>query len=120
MIRLEQHPEFNYHRRYRLLQLGSLSLRKNYYRSTGGESISLDLLNTSYTPEFMPHIVYNFYHPEDIFYTSASVNEVSERGREFILYRAEAWPSQKSIFIDGDIVIVALTEEGLTKARNKL
>jgi hypothetical protein len=113
--RLEQMPEFRAGHKYKILQLGSLSLRKNFYRAVAGEETSLDMLSTSFTPQYMSRIVYNFYYPEDIFYDNASVNELSERGREF-LRNAKVYPALGSIFIDGDIVVVVLTEEGLNKA----
>ena len=113
--RLEQMPDFRAGRKYRLLQIGSLSLRKNYYREVTGEATSLDMLSTSFTPQYMSRIVYNFYYPEDIFYDNATVSDLSEKGREF-LKNAKVYPSLGSIFIDGDIVIMVLTEEGLAKA----
>ena len=113
--RLEQMPEFRTGHKYKILQLGSLSLRKNFYREVAGEAVSLDMLSTSFTPQYMSRIVYNFYYPEDIFYDNASVSDLSERGREF-LRTAKVYPALGSMFIDGDIVIVVLTEEGLAKA----
>ena len=59
--RIEEHPLFYPSRQYRLLQIGSLSLRENYYKKDKREITSLDLLSTSFTPEFMSRIVYNFY-----------------------------------------------------------
>ena len=113
--RLEQMPEFRQGAKYRLLQIGSLALRKNYYRSVAGEETSLDLLTTSFTPQYMSRIVYNFYYPEDIFYDNAHVKDLSKKGRAF-LEKAEVYPALGSMFIDGDIVIVVLTEDGLAKA----
>ena len=115
--RLEQYPEFDARRRYRLLQVGSFSLRQNYYRRAENEAVSLDLLETSFTPQFMSRIVYNFYYPRDIFVANASVAELSPRGREFLSNEARPWPSRHAIFFDNDIVIIVLTEEGLQKAR---
>jgi hypothetical protein len=43
------------------------------------------------------------------------VRDLSEKGRAF-LEKAEVYPALGSMFIDGDIVIVVLTEEGLNKA----
>jgi len=119
VARLEQHPNFHSTQKYRLLQVGSFSLRKNYYRKAAGEETSLDLLETSFTPQFMSRIVYNFYYPEDVFYNNATAEDLSERGKEYLRYQAKPWPSAESIFIDGDIVIIVLTNEGLDKARNK-
>lgn len=115
--RIEQMPIFHADRKYKILQLGSLSLRKNYYREQTGEQTSLDLLSTSFTPQYMSRIVYNFYYPQDIFYGNADIGELSAQGREYIQYQAKPWPSPDSIFIDGDIIIVVLTEEGLAKSK---
>ena len=118
--RIEQMQEFRTNHKYKILQLGSLSLRKNYYREQAGEQTSLDLLSTSFTPQFMSRIVYNFYYPQDIFYDNAGIEELSSEGREYIKYQAQIWPAQNSLFIDGNIIIITLTEEGLAKAKNKL
>ncbi len=118
--RLEQYPGFNPARKYRLLQIGSLSLRQNYYRKSTGEETSLDLLETSYTPEFMSRIVYNFYYPEDVFYANATASELSRQGQDFVRDKAAPWPSPDSIYIDNDIVVIVLTETALQKARSLL
>ncbi len=115
--RLEQHPEFDPRRRYRLLQIGSFSLRQNYYRRDASEAVSLDLLETSFTPQFMSRIVYNFYYPKDVFFANASVADLSRRGHEFLASEARPWPSRHAIFFDNNIIIIVLTEEGLQKAR---
>lgn len=120
VARLERFPGFDARRKYRLLQIGSFSLRRNYYRRTAGEEISLDLLETSFTPEFMSRIVYNFYYPEDVFYDNAVPGELSKAGQDFVRNRAKPWPSADAVYIDGDIVVIVLTEEGLEKARSLL
>lgn len=120
VARIEQQPQFQAKQKYRLLQIGSLSLRKNYYREQTGEETSLDLLTTSFTPQYMSHIVYNFYYPEDIFYQNASVKDLSSKGKEFLKNQAQVWPQAPSIYIDNDIIIVVLTEKGLAEAKTKL
>lgn len=118
--RIEEHPLFYPNRQYRLLQIGSLSLRENYYKKDIREIVSLDLLSTSFTPEFMSRIVYNFYYPKNIFYNNASVEELSPYGQQFLFTEAKTFPQDTSIFIDNDIIIVVLTDDGLYKAKSKL
>lgn len=118
--RIEQFENFSAFRKYKLLQVGSLSLRENYYKKTPGEEKSLDLLSTSFTPQFMSRIVYNFYYPEDVFYANAAKAELSPKGREWLLYKAKPFPNKDFIYIDGDILIIVLTDEGLNKARSGL
>lgn len=118
--RIEQHPDFRPDMKYRLLQVGSLSLRKNFYYQQEKEEVSLDLLSTSFTPEFMSRIVYNFYYPRDLFYNNVSVRELSPAGIEFLQKYARPWPSLQSIYIDGDIIIIVLTNEGISKLFSKL
>lgn len=115
--RLEQHKDFNINRKYRLFQVGTLSLRQNYYKKENKEKVGLDLLETSFTPIFMSRIVYNFYYPKDIFYDNVSYQDLSEKGKNFIKHEATPWPTSNSIFIDGDIVIVVLTDEALNKLK---
>ena len=112
--RLEQMPEFRAGQKYRLFQVGSLSLRENFYKEVKGEATSLDLLSTAFTPQFMSRIVYNFYYPDDIFVDNVGIESLSAAGINY-LRNAKVWPATGSIFIDGDIVIIVLTEEGLNK-----
>ncbi len=118
--RVEQMKGFYADKQYRLLQIGSLSLRSNYYRAQPKEAVSLDLLSTSFTPEFMSRIVYNFYYPRDIFYANASVTELSRKGKDFIRNQAKSFPAKDSVYIDGDIIVIILTEQALEKARSLL
>ena len=82
--------------------------------------MSLDLLETPYIPELMSRIVYNFYYPEDVFYDNATARDLSKSGQDYIRDQAKAWPSQQSIYIDGDIVIIVLNDEDLEKERSLL
>lgn len=116
VTRLEERTDFTPSRPYRLLQIGSLSLRPNFYLQPAKEETSLDLLSTSFTPQFMSRIVYNFYYPQDVFYTNAAVGELSPQGREWLSKQAQPFPHKESIYIDGDIVVIVLTKEGLNKA----
>ena len=120
VARLEQHKDFRPGQKYRLLQVGSFSLRKNYYREVSGEETSLDLLTTSFIPQYMSRFVYNFYYPKDVFYANASARELSQRGKNYLRHEAKSWPAKESIFIDGDIIIIVLTDEGLSKAIKSL
>lgn len=117
--RLENMPNFYPERHYRILQIGSLSLRQNFYLKPEYEETSLDLLSTSFTPQFMSHIVYNFYYPKDIFYNNAEVENLSRQGRDWLQTKAQPFPDKESIFIDNDIIIIVLTKEGLNKALRK-
>lgn len=114
--RLESMPDFRPNRPYKILQLGTLSLRQNFYIKPEYEETSLDLLTTAFTPQFMSRIVYNFYYPKDMFYANAVVEELSPAGREWLRSTATPFPHQDFIFIDNDIVIIVLTEEGLKQA----
>lgn len=118
--RLEKRPDFYPERKYALLQLGSLELRQNYYKKAPNEQISLDLLETAFTPVFMSRIVYNFYYPQDVFYNNADISALSEQGKQWILNQARPWPALESIFIDGNVVIIVLTKKALEKARSAL
>lgn len=114
--RLESLPDFHPNRPYKILQLGTLSLRQNFYLKPEHEETSLDLLTTSFTPQFMSRIVYNFYYPKDIFYGNALVEQLSPAGREWLRTTAAPFPHKNFIYIDNDIVIIVLTQEGLKQA----
>lgn len=120
MSKIEQHKDFypSYH--YNILQIGSLSLRKNFYQKTIDEETSLDLLSTSYIPEFMSRISYNFYYPYNVFKDNAGINNISQKGRDFLLHKAQPFPSDNFMYIDGKTIIIVLSEEGLHKAHQKI
>lgn len=120
LSKIEQHKDFYPTQHYKLLQIGSLSLRQNFYQRDKKEITSLDLLSTSFTPEFMSRIAYNFYYPYNIFVENVSINSLSEDAIRFILYKAEPYPSDNFLYIDRNIIIVVLTEEGLHKEHQKI
>ncbi|MBO5284613.1 MAG: glucosyltransferase domain-containing protein [Alphaproteobacteria bacterium] len=119
VTRLEERPDFYPARKYRLLQIGSLSLRENFYKKAEGEVVSLDLLKTSFTPQFKSSLVYNFYYPEDVFYENAPLLSISAKAKQWLNQTARPWPAAESIMIDGDIVIIVLDEVALNKARTQ-
>jgi hypothetical protein len=118
--RLEKTEGFDANRKYKLLQVGSLSLRKNYYITKPEEKVGLDLLETSFTPQFMSRIVYNFYYPNDLFYDNASYQELSMKAKNFLKNKAKPWPSQEAIYIDGNIIVIVLTNKALNELKYKL
>lgn len=115
--RIEQHKNYIPGKKYQILQIGSLSLRKNFYKKNIREKVGLDTLETSFTPRFMSHIVYNFYLPNDMFVSNTGEYSLSPKARDYILNTAEVWPSQKSIYIDGAIIVVVLSSDALNEKR---
>ena len=68
----------------------------------------------------MSRISYNFYYPYNVFKDNAGINNISQKGRDFLLHKAQPFPSDNFMYIDGKTIIIVLSEEGLHKAHQKI
>ncbi len=117
--RYEQHPLFNIHNKYIIVQAGSPSFREKYY-TTPYTHPSDDLLSVSYTPGMNAGVMWNYDSPSEYGDKTAYVytfrpdlpalNAIAE---------AEAYPSEKSVWVGGYWLLTVLTKEGLTDLKQR-
>ena len=118
ITRLEKMPEFDINRQYKLLQIGEQSLRSKYYVQGKNEANSGALLNRAYYAEGKGKDAYNFFYQTDFLSGDAQGEAFKEPAvREFLLNKAQAWPSQNSIYIYGTYIVLVLDENRLVQAQ---
>lgn len=122
ITRLEKLPEFNIDKQYKLLQIGEMSLRKNYYQKQPYENASPALLEEAYYPKGKSKDAYNFFYQTDFLSENASLSAAiaNPEIREFLINTAQAWPAKNSLKIIGDYIIFVLDDAILAKIQRRL
>lgn len=118
---LEKKKEFDINHKYKLLQIGEVSLRSKYYQKTPNEQHSLWLLDKPYYPSGASKDAYNFYYQTD-FLENDALEEAAflPEIRDYLLNKARAWPSPQSILISGNYIVLVLDEQSLADIQQKL
>lgn len=121
ITRLEKRPEFDIERKYKLLQIGEMSLRPKYYIKKPYEQPSDMLLNRAYYPEGAAKDAYNFYYQTD-FLSENATNEALQYYpiKYYLLNHARAWPAAESIQIIDNYIVLVLDETALAKVQKSL
>ena len=121
ITRLEKLPEFDINKKYKLIQIGEQSLRKNYYIKRNNEYQSNELLNSAYYKEGKGKEAYNFYYQTDFIEEDASETALNEpKIKEYLLQNARPWPAKESLAIINDYIIIIVNEDRLAQIRTKL
>lgn len=119
--RIENHPDFNPHQKYRFYQIGDIALRPKYYNEKfdKGEPFLLDL---PYLAMWQGDYLLEFYSPFNyIDHTSSLMPEdITADIYHFIMYQAKPWPHSDSILINDKILLVIYNQAGLDEFRNKI
>lgn len=114
ITRLEKMPEFDINRQYQLLQIGEQSLRAKYYIKGVNERKSGALLHNAYYAEGKAKDAYNFFYQTDFLSGDAQSDALNEPViRDFLLNKAQAWPSKNSLLIYGKYIVLVLDENRL-------
>ena len=122
ITRMEKMPEFNVNNKYKLIQIGSQSLRSKYYINTSFEKESNALLSLPYYKEGFAKDAYNFFYQADFLSEDSSIETIKNNDviRDYILNKARAYPAKESIFIYNDYIIFVLDENALYQAQKKV
>ena len=122
ITRMEKMDEFNIEKQYKLLQIGSQSLRKKYYIKKDKEQNSPELLDIAYYKEGVASDAYNFFYQADFLADDVGLKTAAENPniKNFVLNVARAWPHKDSIFIDGEYIVFVLDENALYQAQREL
>ncbi len=121
ITRLEQLPEFNIERQYKLIQIGEMSLRSKYYIKKPHEIANNNLLNGAYYPEGNSKDAYNFFYQADFLSENASTEALKLPAiREYLLNTARAWPAEESLWIYDDYIIMVIDEQALALTQRYL
>jgi hypothetical protein len=122
ITRMEKMDNFNIDKKYKLLQIGSKSLRHKYYIKKDGEQKSPELLDLAYYDEKISKDAYNFFYQADFLSKNVTIKEASQNEalKNFILKDARSWPDKNSIFIHDDYIVFVLDDKALYKAQQEL
>lgn len=122
ITRMEKMDNFIIDKKYKLLQIGSQSLRHKYYIKKDGEQKSPELLDLSYYEEKISSDAYNFFYQTDFLSENVDLQTASQNQevKDFILKQARPWPDKNSIFINNEYIVFILDEKALYQAQREL
>ena len=122
ITRMEKMDNFIIDKKYKLLQIGSQSLRHKYYIKKDGEQKSPELLDLSYYEEKISSDAYNFFYQTDFLSENVDLQTASQNQevKDFILKQARPWPDKNSIFINKEYIVFILDEKALYQAQREL
>lgn len=121
ITRLEKLPEFDIEKKYKLLQIGEMSLRQKYYLKQPNETANDNLLGKSYYPAGIAKDAYNFFYQTDFLSENATTAVLADPAiREYLSTTADVWPAKESLWIYGDYIILILDETALYTLRKSI
>lgn len=114
--RIENIPEFNYNKHYRVAIIGDPSLRIRYYQGTYKDG-DASMLSWSYRAPWTFPAYLNFYAPSDYIqrgfqnawgfkYTENLFTHFSNDTLDYIAKHAAPWPAPGSVMIQDDIILI--------------
>ena len=114
--RLQENPAYNDKNLYTVVQAGELPLRARYYQPTPLEKYGYYTLQIPYGRHWIAFEYYNFFEPTPFVKEGTTIqldesSEITEKIAEFIPQIA-VWPSQRSLYMDDNNAILALTPKG--------
>lgn len=124
--RLEKSPLFSLNQKYTFVQGGTLDFRSRYYLPENNDRTDSYTLTAPYIPWHLPTKAYKFYYPQDIFgadfdifwnFVDTNQLRLTPELIEYLNNKAEPWPQNDAIFIDGSTIILTLTPQGKTQAK---
>ncbi|MBR5598953.1 MAG: glucosyltransferase domain-containing protein [Alphaproteobacteria bacterium] len=119
--RIELHPNFNPEKKYRIFQVGDISLRPMYYNKNIDKD-DVFLLSIPYLAMWQSKNLLQFYSPfnftsdiENLF-----ISDITDSVQDYVNNRARIWPEKDSIYIDDNIILIVLTQNELNKLKIKV
>ena len=111
--RLQENPAYKYQNLYTVVQAGELPLRTRYYQPSVLEKYGYYTLQIPYGRHWIAFEYYNFFEPTPFVRegTTIQLDNNTTPIAEFITQIA-VWPNEKSIYMDNNKAIIALTPKG--------
>lgn len=105
--RIENHPNFNPYHKYRIYQIGEISLRSTYYKEKFDNKEDF-MLELSYNPHWQASISLQLYSPFSYISPIATIlnTDITADVYDFFINHARVWPDKNSIYIDKNMIIV--------------
>lgn len=109
ITRLEKLPEFDIEKKYKLIQIGEMSLRKNYYMKVYDDFYSSEMLDKAYYQQGKAKDAYNFFYQVDFLSEDAKESALEESEvKDYLENKAQSWPAKGAVGIVGDYIIIVL------------
>ncbi len=119
--RVENHPAFNPKHKYRYYQIGDLSLRPNFYRSSFQVN-DVFLYSLPYLAMWQGANLMEFYSPFSYIDHETTIfpSDITPEVYHFFMEEARPWPHQNAIYVNKDIILVVYNQAGLDDFRQKI
>jgi hypothetical protein len=124
---IENNPSFNSANKYTFIQGGNLDYRRRFYTTSNQEKEDSYTLTAPYIPWHLPSKAYSFYQPNNFFKNDfdtywSFVNKyeinLTPELLEYLTTSSEVWPSSKGIYVDNQTIILTLTKDGQSRAKD--
>ena len=96
-----------------------ISLRPRYYNENYDKN-SPYLLERSFVVRHIPSGMFNFYLPQNLFYTTSQISTISPKLYQYLISTTSIWPEKNSIYIDDKYAIIISTPKGLNAIKQQL
>ncbi len=119
--RIENHPDFNPHRKYRFYQAGDIALRPNYYKGTY-QVDDVFLLSLPYLAIWQGANLLEFYSPFEYIDHSSPLlpSDITPEVYRYFMEKARPFPHPEAVYVNKDIIIVVYNQAGLNDFREKI
>ena len=119
--RIENHPSFTQNKKYRFYQAGDISLRPSYYKGNFQKD-DVFLHSLPYLAMWQGENLVQFYTQKDYLQTPSIItpSDITDEVFNFVMTKASPWPSENSIFINNNIIIIFYDQYGLDDFKSKL
>jgi hypothetical protein len=96
-----------------------ISLRPRYYNQKYDKN-SPYLLERSFVVRHIPSGMFNFYLPQNLFYTTSQISTISPKLYQYLISTTSVWPEKNSIYLDDKYAIIISTPKGLNAIKQQL
>ena len=112
--RIQEHPDFNPQNLYTATPAGELPLRRKYYTAGTKEKYGYYTLDTPYVRHWIAFEYFNFYAPKNFIREGTAIepHHITKSMADFLTSRIAVWPSENSVYVNGNHTIIALSPEG--------
>lgn len=119
--RIENHPNFNPLNKYRIYQIGEISLRPSYYKQKFNKTDDF-MLEIAYTPRWKCHELLDLYSPFSYIDKSQAIltTDITPDVYDFFANHAAVWPHQNSVYLDDNIIIIIYNYQELQSFKQKI
>lgn len=112
--RFQSHPDYKKDQIYHITQVGEFSARTRYHTPTEGERYGYYTYITPFTRYWQASEHFNFYSPTPFAANQIAISpqSITTEMTHFINDKNAVWPSEKALYLNQNLAIIALTSKG--------